>query len=61
MPRRKRQTYPSDLTKSHRAAIEPMIRDATPGGRPPLAAKREIALPGFASGSIAAANSGAGS
>lgn len=42
MPRRKRRTYPSDLTRSQWAAIEPMIPDATPGGRPRLAAKREI-------------------
>jgi transposase len=42
MPRRKGRTYPSDLTQSQWAAIEPMIPDATPGGRPRLAAKREI-------------------
>lgn len=39
MPRR---AYPSDLTDAQWAAIAPMIPDATPGGRPRKADKREI-------------------
>lgn len=42
MPRRKRQAYPSDLTSGQWAMIAPMIPDASPGGRPRSAAKREI-------------------
>jgi len=42
MPRRKRRAYPSDLTNGQWALIEPMIPDASPGGRPRRAAKREI-------------------
>lgn len=39
MPRR---AYPSDLTNAQWAAVAPMIPDATPGGRPRKADKREI-------------------
>ena len=42
MPRRKRRTYPSDLTNGQWAVIEPMIPDAAPGGRPRRVPKREI-------------------
>lgn len=42
MPRRMRRAYPSDLTNSQWAMIEPMIPDADPGGRPRRAPKREI-------------------
>ena len=42
MSRRKRRAYPSDLTNSQWAVIEPMIPDAAPGGRPRRAPKREI-------------------
>lgn len=42
MPRRRRRAYPSDLTKGQWALIAPMIPDASPGGRPRRAAKREI-------------------
>jgi transposase len=42
MPRRKRRAYPSDLTNGQWAVIEPMIPDATPGGRPRRAPKRDI-------------------
>jgi transposase len=43
MPRRsRRRSYPSDLTDLQWAAIAPMVPDATPGGRPRKAAKREI-------------------
>jgi transposase len=38
MPR----AYPSDLTNSQWAAVEPMILDAAPGGCPRRAPKREI-------------------
>jgi putative transposase len=42
LPRRKRRAYPSDLTNSQWAVIDPMIPDAAPGGRPRRAPKREI-------------------
>lgn len=43
MPRRsRRRAYPSDLTDLQWSALAPMIPDATPGGRPRKAAKREI-------------------
>jgi transposase len=43
MPRRpRRRAYPSDLTDAQWAAIAPMIPDASPGGRPRKADKREI-------------------
>ena len=41
MPKRRRR-YPSDLTDSQWAVIGPMIPDASPGGRPRKADKREI-------------------
>jgi len=37
-----RRAYPSDLTNSQWAVIEPMIPDAAPGGRPRRAPKREV-------------------
>lgn len=42
MPKRRRARYPSDLTDSQWAVVAPMIPDATPGGRPRKADKREI-------------------
>lgn len=42
MPKRRRARYPSDLTDSQWLLIAPMIPDATPGGRPCKAGKREI-------------------
>lgn len=42
MPKRRRRAYPTDLTDSQWALIAPMIPDATPGGRPRRAHKREI-------------------
>ena len=43
MPRRsRRRPYPSDLTELQWSAIAEMIPDATPGGRPRKAPKREI-------------------
>lgn len=42
MPKRRRARYPSDLTDSQWSLIAPMIPDATPGGRPRKAGKREI-------------------
>jgi len=42
MPRRRKRAYPTDLTNSQWAVIAPMIPDATPGGRPRKAGKREI-------------------
>ena len=42
MPRRERRTYPSDLTNSQWAAVEPMIPVAAPGGRRRSPPKREI-------------------
>ncbi|MFO7854387.1 MAG: transposase [Paracoccaceae bacterium] len=40
--RSRRRPYPIDLTDLPRAAIAAMMPDATPGGRPRKAAKREI-------------------
>mgnify|MGYP001549237039 CR=1 FL=1 len=40
--RARRRRYPSDLTDLQWAAIAPMIPDATLGGRPRKAVKREI-------------------
>ncbi len=37
-----RRAYPTDLTDAQWAAIEPMIPDARPGGRPRKAGRREI-------------------
>ena len=42
MPKRRRARYPSDLTDSQWAVISPMLPNATPGGRPRKADKREI-------------------
>ena len=42
MPKRRRARYPSGLTDSQWAVVAPMIPDATPGGRPRKADKREI-------------------
>ncbi len=42
MPKRRRRAYSTDLTDSQWAVIAPMIPDATPGGRPRRADKREI-------------------
>lgn len=42
MPRRRKRAYPTDLTNSQWAVVAPMIPDATPGGRPRKADKREI-------------------
>ncbi len=42
MPKRRRRAYPTDLTDSQWTALEPMIPDATPGGRARKADKREI-------------------
>lgn len=42
MPKRRRQKYPTDLTNRQWSAIAPMIPDASPGGRPRKADKREI-------------------
>ena len=42
MPRRRRRAYPTDLTDSQWAVLEPMIPDAAPGGRPRRADKREL-------------------
>lgn len=42
MPKRRRARYPSDLTDSQWAVVAPMIPDATSGGRPRKAEKREI-------------------
>lgn len=42
MPRRKRRPYPTDLTDAQWAEIDPLIPDASPGGRPRRAPKREI-------------------
>jgi putative transposase len=41
MPRRRHQAYPTDLTDCQWEAVEPMIPDAAPGGRPRKADKRE--------------------
>lgn len=38
----RRRAYPSDLTDAQWAAIAPLLPDATPGGRPRKADKREI-------------------
>ena len=40
--RKRRRAYPSDLTDAQWGVIAPMIPDATPGGRPRKAEKREI-------------------
>jgi transposase len=40
--RKRRRAYPSDLTDAQWGVIAPMIPDATPGGRPRKAGKREI-------------------
>ena len=37
------RAYPTDLTDAQWAAIEPMIPDARPGGRPRKAGKRGFA------------------
>ncbi len=43
MPRSKRRKpYPTDLTDSQWAILEPLIPDAKPGGRPRKAYKRRI-------------------
>jgi transposase len=42
MPRRTRHAYPSDLTDAQWGAIGSLIPDATLGGRPRKADKREI-------------------
>lgn len=42
MPKRRRRSYPTDLTDSQWALIALMIPDASPGGRPRKADKREI-------------------
>ena len=43
MPRSKRRkSYPTDLTDSQWAILEPLIPDAKPGGRPRKAEKRRI-------------------
>jgi len=42
MPRRKRRPYPTDLTDAQWSEIDPLIPDASPGGRPRHAPKREI-------------------
>ena len=42
MPKRRRARCPSDPTDSQWAVIAPMIPNATPGGRPRKADKREI-------------------
>ncbi|PJN94027.1 hypothetical protein CNY89_16940 [Amaricoccus sp. HAR-UPW-R2A-40] len=43
IPKRRRARYPSDLTDHQWAMIAPMIPDATSGGRPRKAGKRERA------------------
>jgi transposase len=42
MPKCRRGFHPTDLTDSQWAVVAPMIPDATPGGRPRKADKREI-------------------
>ena len=42
MSKRRRRSYPTDLTDSQWAMLAPMIPDAEPGGRPRKADKREI-------------------
>ena len=42
MPKRRRRSYPTDLSDSQWAMLAPMIPEAEPGGRPRKADKREI-------------------
>jgi transposase len=42
MPRPRRRAYPTDLSDSQWATLEPTIPDAAPGGRPRKADKREL-------------------
>lgn len=42
MPKRRRRAYPTDLTETQWAMLAPMIPDASRGGRPRKAEKREI-------------------
>ena len=42
MPKRRRRTYPTDLTDAQWAAIADLVPDAQPGGRPRRAWSREL-------------------